>query len=71
MNVPPGLMVDVRGQKIYLSSGGRTVEIDHSGNYGPFADGLMSWDRLVMIYLKPAVWQLHAVDAADLVPAGA
>lgn len=64
MTVPDDLTIDIRGGKVYLSSKGRTVEIEytHRGG-GVFVNGPVKWRDIQYRYLLPALAQLTAGGA--------
>lgn len=56
MKVPADLTIEIRNQQIVLSSGGRSVVM--------FAHGPISWERLSLAYLQPALAQFEVKDDA-------
>lgn len=63
MIVPDDLVVDMRNGRITLTSGQRVVEIVAAGRNGPFANGPISWKRLMLAHIEPALWQFHRCEA--------
>lgn len=54
-DVPDDLTIDIRNQMIYLTSNGKTLEINNDGRIGVFAKGPVTWERLKLMYLLPAL----------------
>lgn len=55
--VPDDLRVRIHGGKLYLESGGRTVEVKYRWIFG---EGSIAWRDLLARYIVPALWQFHA-----------